>query len=127
MNSVIIVNQPVWEMLGTGFFTEGEIGAGMSGLRDYNANSLGGGVQYSFSTDKIKVLLSGEYTHTVEDAGNHYTTPKTVGTTKENIWSASSICCGASTIIMRCRSTPSITTAASTESSMCRYSTTLTR
>lgn len=85
-NSVIFVNQPVWEMLGTGFFTDGEIGAGMSGLRDYNANSLGGGVQYSFSTDKIKVLLSGEYTHTVEDAGNHYTTPKTVGTTKENIW-----------------------------------------
>ena len=86
-NSVSFINQPVWEVLAPGFFTEGEIGSGtMSGLRDYNANTLGGGLQYSFADDNIKVLLSGKYTHTVEDANNNYTTPKVIGSTKENIW-----------------------------------------
>ncbi len=85
-NTNYYINQPAWEVLGSGFFTTGEIGGGMVGLRDYNANSLGGGVQYSFATDKIKVLVSGKYTHTVEDANNNYTTPKIIGTTKENIW-----------------------------------------
>lgn len=85
-NSVSFVNQPVWEVLAPGFFTEGELGAQtISGLRDYNANTLGGGVQYSFANDDVKLLLSGKYTHTVEDANNNYTTPKIIGTTKENI------------------------------------------
>lgn len=85
-NTNVFINQPAWEVLGPGFFTTGEIGGGMVGLRDYNANSLGGGLQYSFATDDVRLLVSGKYTHTVEDANNNYTTPKIIGTTKENIW-----------------------------------------
>lgn len=85
-NSNVFINQPVWEVLAPGFFTSGEIGAGVKGLRDYNANSLGGGVQYSFSTDKLRLLVSGKYTRTVEDANNNYTTPKIIGTTREDTW-----------------------------------------
>ncbi len=86
-NSVSINTQPVWEVVAPGFFNAGEIGSGtLSGLRDYNANSLGGGVQYSFGGEKLSLLLAAKYAFTVEDVNNNYTQPKIIGSTKENVW-----------------------------------------
>lgn len=90
MNSVSIKTQPVWEVVAPGFFNTGEIGGGtLSGLRDYNANSLGGGLQYSFSSDALTLLVEANYAFAVEDVNNNYTQPKIIGTTKENVWEAS--------------------------------------
>ena len=89
-NSVTIKTQPVWEVVAPGFFNTGEIGSGtLSGLRDYNANSLGGGLQYSFGGDDLTLLLSAKYAFAVEDVNNNYTQPKIIGSTKENIWDLS--------------------------------------
>lgn len=86
-NSISLMTQPVWEVVAPGFYNTAEIGSGsFSGLRAYNANAMGGGLQYSFIGEKIKFLLSGEYTFAVEDVNNNYTTPKIIGTTKENTW-----------------------------------------
>lgn len=86
-NSINMVTQPVWEVVAPGFYNTAEIGSGsFSGLRAYNANAMGGGLQYSFASEKVKLLISGEYTFTVEDVNNNYTIPKTIGTTKENTW-----------------------------------------
>lgn len=89
-NSISLTSQPVWEVVAPGFFKAGEIGSGtLSGLRDYNANSLGGGVQYSFGGDELTLLVDAKYAFAVEDVNNNYTTPKIIGTTKENIWDVS--------------------------------------
>ena len=89
-NSVSINPQPVWEVVAPGFFNTGEIGSGtLSGLRDYNANSLGGGVQYSFAGESLTLLLAAKYAFAVEDVNNNYTQPKIIGSTKESIWDLS--------------------------------------
>ncbi|MBQ2373936.1 MAG: hypothetical protein II299_02335 [Alistipes sp.] len=86
-NSVSMKTQPVWEVVAPGFYDAGEIGGGaLSGLRDYNANSLGGGLQYSFAGENLSLLLSAKYAFAVEDVNNNYTQPKKIGTTKENMW-----------------------------------------
>lgn len=88
-NSISMITQPVWEVVAPGFYNTAEIGSGsFSGLRAYNANAMGGGLQYSFAGEKIKVLVSGEYNFAVEDVNNNYTIPKIIGTTKENTWDA---------------------------------------
>lgn len=89
-NSVSINTQPVWEVVAPGFYDAGEIGGGtLSGLRDYNANSLGGGLQYSFAGESFSLLLAAKYAFAVEDVNNNYTQPKKIGTTKEDIWDLS--------------------------------------
>lgn len=89
-NSVSIKTQPVWEVVAPGFVSAGEIGSGtLSGLRDYNANSLGGGLQYGFGGDELSLLVEAKYAFAVEDVNNNYTMPKKIGTTKERIWDAS--------------------------------------
>ena len=85
-NSISLITQPVWEVVAPGFYNTAAIGSTFSGLRAYNANAMGGGMQYSFQSDKVKLLLSGEYTFAVEDVNNNYTIPKIIGTTKENTW-----------------------------------------
>ena len=86
-NSISLMTQPVWEVVAPGFYNTAEVGSGsFSGLRAYNANAMGGGLQYAFTGEKIKVLVSGEYTFAVEDVNNNYTIPKIIGTTKENTW-----------------------------------------
>lgn len=88
-NSISMMTQPVWEVVAPGFYNTAEIGSGsFSGLRAYNANAMGGGLQYSFQSEKVKLLLSGEYKFAVEDVNNNYTIPKLIGTTKENMWDA---------------------------------------
>ena len=90
MNSVSIKTQPVWEVVAPGFFNTGEIGGGtLSGLRDYNANTLGGGLQYSFAGESLTLLVAGKYAFTVEDVNNNYTMPKKIGTTRQRVWDAS--------------------------------------
>ena len=89
-NSVSIKTQPVWEVVAPGFFSTGEIGCGtLSGLRDYNAIMLGGGLQYSFAGESFTLLLAAKYSFAAEDVNNNYTAPKKIGTTRENIWDAS--------------------------------------
>lgn len=89
-NSVSINTQPVWEVVAPGFFNAGEIGSGtLSGLRDYNANSLGGGLQYSFAGESLTLLLAAKYAFAVEDVNNNYTQPKIIGSTKESLWDLS--------------------------------------
>lgn len=86
-NSNNFINQHTWEVVYPGFFSETEIGGGQSSvLRFYNANSMGGGLQYGYRSDRIKLLLSSRYAYTVEDVDNNYTTPKTIGTTKTTEW-----------------------------------------
>ena len=89
-NSISLTSQPVWEVNAPGFYKAGEIGSGtLSGLRDYNANSLGGGLQYSFGGEELSLLVETKYAFAVEDVNNNYTQPKKIGTTRENIWDAS--------------------------------------
>lgn len=88
-NSISLITQPVWEVVAPGFYQTGEVGGtGFSGLRAYNANAMGGGVQYSYQSERLRLLVGGDYTFTVEDVNNDYTTPKIIGTTKENLWEA---------------------------------------
>ncbi|MFA6676726.1 MAG: DUF6850 family outer membrane beta-barrel protein [Bacteroidales bacterium] len=83
-NSINLFNQTVWEFVAPGYFQKGEIGGnGLSGLRNYNANAMGGGLQYGYKLGKGQVLLSGNYLYKVEDVTNSYSVPKFVGTTKD--------------------------------------------
>lgn len=86
-NSNNRVDQKVWEMRGMGFHAEGMLGGagGISGLRNYNANNMGGGLQYSYIKEKVKILLAGNYDYKVEDVTNSYSTPKMIGTVKDRI------------------------------------------
>lgn len=88
-NSISLITQPVWEVVAPGFYNTAEVGSGsFSGLRAYNANAMGGGVQYGYATDRLRLLLAAEYDFEVEDVNNHYTTPKTIGTTRQSEWAA---------------------------------------
>jgi hypothetical protein len=91
LNANNYVPQPVYNMTFPGFFVDREVG-GMGSddnERIYNANSMGGGLQYSLKTAKLNILLSGDYSFAVEDVTNDYRTPKMVGTTAETSLSVS--------------------------------------
>ena len=81
-------DQKGWEMVAPGFFNDGVIAsfAGINKLRNYNANALGGSLQYSFKNDKFKALLSGDYLYRVEDVLCNYTKPQMSGTVKKTVW-----------------------------------------
>ena len=79
-------DQIVWEMLAPGFFTAQTLSSG-NGQRIYNANSMGGGIQYGYNSDNFRLLLSGDYAQRVEDVTSSYTKPKMVGTVKDELWS----------------------------------------
>lgn len=86
-NSNSRIDQQVWELRGLGFHVEGVIGGqgAISGLRNFNANNLGGGIQYSYFSEWMKLVLVGNYDYKVEDVTNSYTRPKMVGTVKDRI------------------------------------------
>ncbi len=50
-------DQQVWELRGLGFHSEGVIGGvgGVEGLRNCNANNLGGGIQYSYFSGQSEI------------------------------------------------------------------------
>lgn len=89
-NSNSLVDPQGWEIVAPGFFTQGIIGSfsAINTLRNYNANALGGGAQYSFSKNKFKLLLDGNYIYKVEDVTANYTKPYMSGTVKETKWDA---------------------------------------
>ena len=63
-------NPSIWMMVAPGFFKQGSMdpNGSPSGLGDYNANSMGGGLQYGYTAERIRIVLSGNYARTVEDA-----------------------------------------------------------
>jgi hypothetical protein len=81
-------DQKGWEMVAPGFFNEGVLAsfAGINRLRNYNANALGGSLQYSFKNEKFKALISGDYLYRVEDVLCNYTKPQMSGTVKKTVW-----------------------------------------
>lgn len=87
-NSVSLVYQTAYVMNFPGFFIANEIGP-LSGdsQRIYNANCMGGGGEYTFRSDAVQILLSGNYSQEVEDVTNSYTTPKMTGTTIDERYS----------------------------------------
>ncbi len=90
------VSQTIWVMVAPGFFREMVTGLGSNALtmRDYNANNLGGGLQYGFSDRQVKIVVSGNYAYEVEDAKTAESAessderPKLIGTTRQDRWDA---------------------------------------
>lgn len=88
------VNQAGWDFVAPGFFQTGEFGSfsSLSSKRFYNANAMGGGVQYGFKNDRLNLLVSGSYMQKVEDVDNQYSGEPTasirkmIGTVKEELW-----------------------------------------
>ncbi len=83
------VSQPVWDMVAPGYFTPGIISNAtntVNPLRSYNANTLGGGLQYGLNIGNLEALLSGNYSYKVEDVFCNYTYPQMSGTVKESVW-----------------------------------------
>ena len=83
------LSHKVWEMVAPGFFstgTIGNLGTTANPLRSYNANTLGGGLQYGYTNGAFEAVLSGNYAYKVEDAVCNYTHPEMAGTVKEHLW-----------------------------------------
>ncbi|HKM31184.1 MAG: hypothetical protein GX281_01720 [Bacteroidales bacterium] len=82
------VPQMGWEILYPGYFMEGEISSfgSITGLRNFNANGLGGGLQYGYKAQQFRIVAGGEFRQTTEDVTNSYTTPKRIGTTNKKEW-----------------------------------------
>lgn len=81
-----LVNCDAWQMVSPGFFNSGVIssfGGSIQTLRNYNANTLGGGLQYSYINGKGKLLLAANYAYKVEDAKSSYSQPRMVGTVSD--------------------------------------------
>ncbi len=88
VNKISMSTNPVYIFNFPGFYVDGSIsGSGDDNERIYNANCMGVGGQYMFTTKKLRLLVSGNYSREVEDVTNSYTTPKMVGTTVDNRWS----------------------------------------
>jgi hypothetical protein len=53
---------------GVGNYSSGVVG-GLQGISSYvySGNKLGGGLQYSYTINEYKALLSGNYSYRVED------------------------------------------------------------
>ncbi|MDP3451855.1 MAG: hypothetical protein Q8R90_02775 [Bacteroidales bacterium] len=82
-------HQDVYVVKGVGNFYSAVVG-GLQGLGRfvYNANTLGGDLQYSYSFSDISLLLSGHYSLRVEDVISDPTKPKKEGSVKEDLISA---------------------------------------
>lgn len=89
-----------WDFVSPGFFTQAELDyfSALTPTRYYNANAMGGGIQYGFKNKNWNILLSANYMQRVEDVDTEHldedagpksgNTPlKMVGTVKEDIWS----------------------------------------
>ena len=83
------LSHQVYEMVAPGFFTPGtlsNLANSANSLRSYNANTLGGGLQYSYTKDNLELLLAGNYAYKVEDVFCNYMHPEMSGTVKEHQW-----------------------------------------
>ena len=87
-NKISMSTNPVYIFNFPGFYVDSSISSSTDdNQRIYNANCMGVGGQYSFTTQKLRLLVSGKYTREIEDVTNSYTTPKMVGTTRDERWS----------------------------------------
>ena len=87
-NKISMSTNPVYIFNFPGFYVDASISSSTDdNQRIYNANCMGVGGQYSFTTQKLRLLVSGKYTREIEDVTNSYTTPKMVGTTRDERWS----------------------------------------
>lgn len=83
-----LVYPTVYIMNFPGFFLETQLGAlNSDNLRIYNANMMGGGLEYTFKTSEFELLLRGNYSREVEDVTNSYSNPEMVGTTVDERYS----------------------------------------
>lgn len=83
------LSHDVWEMVAPGYFSPGIVSNGGNSantLRSYNANTLGGGLQYGYSKGGFEGVLSANYAYKVEDAVCSYIHPEMAGTVKEHKW-----------------------------------------
>lgn len=76
--------QIVYLLKGVGNYSSGVVG-GLQGISSYvySGNKLGGGLQYSYTINEYKALLSGNYSYRVEDVITAPSKPKKVGTIKD--------------------------------------------
>ena len=84
-----VVYPTVYIMNFPGFFLENQLGGSNSSdnMRIYNANMMGGGLEYTFRTDEFKLLLRGNYLREVEDVTDDDLDPKMVGSTIDERYS----------------------------------------
>lgn len=76
-NKISMSTNPVYIFNFPGFYVDASISSSTDdNQRIYNANCMGVGGQYSFTTQKLRLLVSGKYTREIEDVTNSYTTPK---------------------------------------------------
>ena len=81
-----LVDPNGWDMVAPGFFNAGvlaNLGSSIHALRNYNANALGGGLQYSYEDDEVKALVAADYVYKVEDVTYSYTKPQMAGTVRD--------------------------------------------
>lgn len=77
-NPVYIFNFP-------GFYVDASISSSTDdNQRIYNANCMGVGGQYSFTTQKLRLLVSGKYTREIEVSSTATRRPKWIGTTRDD-------------------------------------------
>ncbi len=90
VNSNHLSTPHAWEIVAPGYFSQGENGpfGSINSLRNYEAQAMGGGLQYSFRKKKLSMLIAANYMYRVEDALCSYTKPKMAGTVKEAFWNA---------------------------------------
>jgi len=86
------VNQDVFVLRGLGNGYEATVGGLQSlGMFVYDGNTLGGGLQYSYSVNDYKFLIYGNYKYGMEDVISSPTKPKKEGTVKNNDFEAKAI------------------------------------
>jgi len=84
-NSDSQTNQDVFVLKGLGNGYSAVVGGLQSlGTFLYSGNTLGGGLQYSYGKENIKLILSGNYRYRVEDVVSAPSKPKKEGSVKEN-------------------------------------------
>lgn len=90
-NKINLSDQVGYALRGPGFYEQGSIGAlggSFPGLRTYNANNVGGALQYAYGAGNFKIMASGGYDVKIEDVMSNWTTPKRVATMNDRIFNA---------------------------------------
>lgn len=85
-NSNNQIDQPVYIMRGLGNYTAEIVGSfGGVGVCYYKGNKLGGGLQYNYNGERLRILLDAKYHYNVEDAYRSPSKPQRMGTVKQNV------------------------------------------
>lgn len=88
-NSNSQVNQDVYVLKGLGNFYSAVVGGLQSlGMFTFDGNTMGGDIQYSYSSGSLSMLLNGTYSFRAEDVLSAPTKPKKEGSVKDELLSA---------------------------------------